>query len=250
MPKEKRPQNTGAALAFSCGIFFLLCAWGFAYHRLYHRVVSKDPVTVQGRVIDLGGGGAGMTYEYEFGGQRFEGQEVRGNAFGKWVGAPVHVTLSKGSPEKSTTNLVSLKKRSVEFAWGAVGALLLTGVAGYFGLRHRRAASMEEEKPATRGQASTMIAFLAAFTFVMTATSIGMAQLSGEREWLRQTAAALYQPNISAGDRLQLVEDSIESRLERQRRAMPVMLAALGGSFVVLIGASLWIGVRRRHSLS
>lgn len=250
MRKERKPQNTGAVLAFCCGMFLLLCVWGFAYHGLYHKAVSRDPVTVQGRVIDLGGKGAGMTYEYEYGGRRFEGQEVRANAFGKWVGAPVDVVLSKSSPEKSTTNLESLKKRSIELAWGSGVALLLTAIAGYFGIRYKRTVPLDEVKPAPGGQVAYATVFLAGFTFVLVSVSIGMAQYSGEREWLRQTAAVIKQPNVSTEDRLQLVEDSINSRAERQKGMVPVLMAMLGGSLVVLIGASLYIGAKRRRSLS
>ena len=250
MPKERKQQNTAAGLAVCCGMFLLLCIWGSAYHGLYYNAVSKDPVTVQGRVIDLGGRGAGMTYEYEFCGRRYEGQEVRRKAFCKWFGAPVDVVLSKSSPEMSTTNLQFLKSRSTEFAWGSAVALLLAAICAYFGIRYKRTVPVDEVNVVPRGQASMLTAFLAGFTLVLVATSIGMAQFSGEREWLRQASAVINQPNVTAEDRLQLVEGSINSRVERQKGVMPFLLAMLGGSFVVLIGASLYIGANRRQSLT
>jgi len=238
--KSKKAENTGAVLAVLLGLLCLMAA-GLAFSDWrYYASIQRDPVTVTGVLTDIGKDG--ISYEYEFEGNRFEGTDKRRNARGKWIGAPIEVTLSKSSPDKSSVNPGFLFSQSRLFGLFAVGLLGLSTVAAFFGLRRARLGPPPEVEsaPKRKGSVTAATIFLAGFTLAISTAGLLAARLGGERDWLLQASSTLNRPG-SAEQKVTALSASVERRLDHLATLGPLMMWMMLASVLVLVGVALAI---------
>jgi len=178
------------------------------HHWNYYASIAKDPVEARGTILDLGTRGQGMTYEYVYKGKRYEDEDIRRSAFGKWVGAATKVTLSTANPARSTTNLPALRARAIEFGWISGGLLTITSVALIFALRHKPSPQAVIATPQRRSETLPGIVMLAAFAAFVLAGTIGLERVLGEQDWLSQMASVANRPETSAEQKVRTLDDS------------------------------------------